>query len=80
MLYMLEITICPSCGSDKIKKLKQDWKDKFEGQSYTVPDLEYWECPACGERLFDHNAMRKIEAYCPAFVKKRAKRKVSKAA
>ncbi len=77
---MLEITICPSCGSDKIKKLKQDWKDKFEGRTYTVPDLEYWECPACGERLFDYDAMRKIEAYSPAFAKKRAKRKVSKAA
>ncbi len=77
---MLEITICPTCGSNKIKKLRQDWKDEFKGQAYIVPDLEFWECPACGERLFDHNAMRKIEAYSPAFARKRSKRKVSKAA
>ena len=31
-----------------------------------VPRLSFWECPKCGERLFDHAAMEKIEADRPA--------------
>jgi YgiT-type zinc finger domain-containing protein len=77
---MLEITICPTCGSDKIKKVKRDHVGSFRGQEYVVPDLEFYECPNCGEKVYDAQAMRKIEAYSPAFAKKRAKRKVSKAA
>jgi hypothetical protein len=38
-----------------------------------VPNLEFEECPDCGERLFDHAAMQKIEAYSPAY-KHRASR------
>ena len=40
-----------------------------------VPNLEYYECPDCGERLFDHNAMQKIEAHSPAYAKLRAQKK-----
>jgi len=42
---------------------------EFRGQPYTVPDLEFYECPDCGERIYDREAMRKIEAYSPAFVR-----------
>jgi len=66
---MIRITICPSCGSDKIKKVRQDWTGKFQGQVYTVPTLEFYECPDCGERIYDRQAMRRIEAYSPAFAK-----------
>jgi YgiT-type zinc finger domain-containing protein len=68
---MITITICPTCGSKKIKKIRRDWTDEFQGQTYTVPDLEYHECPDCGERVYDPQAMRKIEAYSPAFAKRR---------
>jgi YgiT-type zinc finger domain-containing protein len=70
---MISITICPSCGSGKITKIQQDWTDEFQGQSYTVPSLEFYECPECGERLYDREAMRKIEAYSPAFARARGK-------
>jgi hypothetical protein len=33
------------------------------------------ECPDCGERLFDHDAMRKIETYSPAYTKQRVTEK-----
>jgi len=33
-----------------------------------VPNLEFYECAKCGERVYDREAMRKIEAYSPAFV------------
>ena len=38
---MLRITICPSCGSDRINPVCRDWTGKFRGQSYTVPKLEF---------------------------------------
>jgi YgiT-type zinc finger domain-containing protein len=76
---MITITICPTCGSDKIKKVQRDWTDEFQGQSYTVPALEFWECPNCGERIYDREAMRRIEACSPAFAKPRTPRAKAKA-
>ena len=67
---MIQITICPSCGSDRIKRVQQDWTSKFQSQSYAVPSLEFYECPDCGERIYDRQAMRRIEAYSPAFARR----------
>ena len=64
---MKKITTCLSCGSGKIKKVKKNWKGKFQGQKYTVPSLEYHECPSCGEKVYDREAMRKIESHSPVF-------------
>ena len=66
---MVEITLCPSCGSKKIKRLRCDWTGEFQGQSYTVPDLEFYDCPDCGEKVYDREAMRRIQAQSPAFAK-----------
>jgi YgiT-type zinc finger domain-containing protein len=63
----MEINICPSCGSRRIAKLRRDWDGDFEGKRYVVRDLEYYECPVCGEQVFDREEMRKIEARSPAF-------------
>lgn len=64
---MVKITICPSCGSSRIKGVRQNWTGEFQGQSYTVPNLEFYECGDCGEKIYDREAMRKIEAHSPAF-------------
>jgi len=69
---MKKITTCPSCGSKKIKKVKKNWKGELQGQKYTVPGLEYHECPNCGEKVYDREAMRKIESHSPAFAKEHA--------
>jgi len=74
---MLKITICPTCGSDKIKRVKRDLSRIVKGMAYTVPALDFYECPNCGEKLFEREAMRKIEAYSPAFAKARRKKKVA---
>ena len=63
---MLEITVCPVCGGN-IKKVKEDWVGKYKGQGYVVPDLEYYICEKCGERIYPREAIRKIEAYSPAY-------------
>jgi hypothetical protein len=36
--------------------------------------LEYYECPSCGEKIYDREAMQKIKAYSHAFSKKVRKR------
>jgi YgiT-type zinc finger domain-containing protein len=69
---MIRITVCPTCGGSNIKKTRQDWTGEFRGQPYTVPDLEFYECPDCGERIYDREAMRNIESCSPAFVRVRA--------
>lgn len=68
----MKITTCPSCGSKKIKKVRRNWTGESQGQTYTVPELEFHECPKCGEKIYDRDAMRKIEAHSPAFVKTHA--------
>jgi len=65
------ITICPNCGSDQIRRVRRSWTGQYRGQSYIVPMLEFYECPNCGERVYDRQAMRQIEACSPAFGKKR---------
>ena len=66
---MIPLTRCPSFGSPEIKRVQRNWKAQSSGESYTVTALDFHECPACGERVFDREAMRRIEAKSPAFVK-----------
>jgi YgiT-type zinc finger domain-containing protein len=64
---MKNLTICPTCGSDKIKKVRRNLQRSAKGIAYTVPLLEFHECPNCDEKVFDPEAMRKIESYSPTF-------------
>lgn len=70
----LEITVCPTCGSDKIAEVCRDVTKTVNGQTYTVPALEFFECPNCGEKIYDREAMRRIEAYSPSYSKKKLKK------
>ena len=72
---MFRITTCPSCSSPKIRKVRRNWTANFKGKRYTVPNLEYYECPNCGEKIYGRDAMRKIEAHSPAFQKTYPKRR-----
>ncbi len=67
MKEIVQITICPSCGSDRIKRVRRDWTGKVGKQEYIVPSLEFYECPDCGERIYDRYAMRRIESCSPAY-------------
>ena len=73
MKTTVQITHCPSCGSDKIKRVRRNWTGEYLGHVYTVPALEFYECPSCGERIYDRYAMRHIQAYSPAYTQKCAK-------
>ena len=70
MSTVVEINICPSCGSNKIKRIRRDWRGVFKDQPYTVRSLEFYECPACGEKIYDRQAMQKIETHSPAFAER----------
>ena len=72
---MLKIKTCPSCGRGEIKKVRRNWTAIYKGKAYTVPDLQYYECAECGERIYDRDAMREIEAYSPAFKRAHPERK-----
>ena len=65
----INITRCPTCGSDQIKQVCCDWAGAYHGQAYVVPALTFYECPVCGERVFEREAVAKIQAYSPAFAK-----------
>lgn len=67
---MIKITVCPTCGSGKIKKVRRNWTSKAQSKTYIVPNLEYYECPDCDEKVYDREAMQKIEAYSSVFAKK----------
>ena len=72
---MLRLTICPTCGSDKLKKVCRDLHNSVRGQSYFVPDLEFHECPDCQEHVYDLEAMRKIESYSPTYATRHPRKK-----
>ena len=63
----LHITTCPTCGSDRIQVVVRNLERKYQGRVYMVPDVTFYECPVCGEKVFDREAMLKIEAYSPAY-------------
>jgi YgiT-type zinc finger domain-containing protein len=67
------ISICPSCGSGKIKKVLGRISREYEGLKYSVPDVEYYECPDCGERIYGREAVRKIQSKSPAFQRNHAR-------
>jgi ribosomal protein L37AE/L43A len=70
----MNLKSCPTFGSRRIQKLRRDWESEFEGKPYKVQALEFYECPVCGEHVFDREAMRKIESASPAFSRPRLKR------
>ena len=65
----LQIKTCPTCGSDQIRRVERNVTRKYKEQTYLVPALEFYECPICGEKIYDSAAMRKIEAYSPVYRK-----------
>lgn len=61
------IQTCPTCGSDALEWVVKDVIRQYKGEAYTVPDLAFYECPQCGERVYDREAIQKIQAYSPAY-------------
>ena len=60
---MIDLKNCPTCGSDKIRKVRRTLTRGPAGRHYTVPQLAFHECPACGEQVYGPEAMEKIETF-----------------
>ena len=69
MSAILHIKTCPTCGSDKIKRVVRGVTRKYKGQTYIVPKVGFYDCPNCGGKVYDHEALLKIGAYSPAYRK-----------
>lgn len=65
----LQIKTCPTCGSEKIRRVVRDLVRSYKGQAYVVPRVEFYECSNCSEKVFVREAMLKIEAHSPAYHK-----------
>ncbi|CAG0993567.1 hypothetical protein GPROT1_03222 [Gammaproteobacteria bacterium] len=63
------VKICPTCGSDRIRRVVRDITRSYRGQTYTVPKVGIYVCPNFGEKVYDHAALLKIEAHSPAYSK-----------
>jgi len=50
------------CGTPRIKRVVRVIKGVRSGRAYSVPGVAVDACPDCGEVLFDHAAVQKIEA------------------
>jgi len=70
---MEKLTKCPTCGSERIKQVRRRWTGVFKGQRYVVPNVRFYECPDCGETVFDPDAVDKIEAHRPALPRARSR-------
>jgi len=66
---MLKLTKCPKCASVRIKLVTRDVVREFEGRKYKVKRVAFHECPACDERVYGPESLRKMEAALPAFEK-----------
>jgi YgiT-type zinc finger domain-containing protein len=60
---MLKITTCPTCGSKRIRRVVRTIRGARTGKAFTVAIVSVEECPVCGEMLFDHAALQKIEEH-----------------
>ena len=64
---MVRLSRCPACGSSRIGRVRRELKRRRQGRTYKVPQVEFWECCDCGERAYDREAIRKIQAHSRAF-------------
>ena len=63
----VQLKSCPTCGSGSIQRVVRDVTRKYRGHTYTVPALEFYDCPSCGEKIYYREAMVKIESHSPAY-------------
>ena len=65
MKAVIKISRCPTCGSKNINRVRRDVTMELRGEEYTVPALEFEECPDCGEKVYDREAMRTKRGQAP---------------
>jgi YgiT-type zinc finger domain-containing protein len=73
----IKLSVCPNCGSKQVKKVRKTVSGTRQGKRYSVPAVEFYECPDCGERIYDPTAMRQLEQRSQAGLKNRSVKRIA---
>ena len=60
---MTKIVQCPSCGNRGLKNVCRSVRRVIDGREVVVPKVRFQECPDCGEKIYDAEAMRQLESH-----------------
>jgi YgiT-type zinc finger domain-containing protein len=73
----LKLSVCPTCGKKNLKRVRKTVSGTRQGKRYSVPGVEFYECPDCGEQIYDPTAMRQIEQRSHAGVRNRSVKRIA---
>ena len=73
----LKLSVCPTCGEKNLKKVRRTVSGTRQGKRYSVPGVEFYECPDCGEKIYDPAAMRRIEQGSGVVVRQRSQKRIA---
>ena len=73
----IKLTVCPNCYSKNLKKVRRTVSGTRQGKRYSVPGVEFYECPDCDERIYDPTAIQQIEQGSRAGVRNRSVKKIA---
>ena len=73
----LKLTFCLNCYSKNLKKVRRTVSRTRQGKRYSVPGVEFYECPDCGEHMYDPVAVRQIEKGAGIGVRNRSEKRIS---
>jgi YgiT-type zinc finger domain-containing protein len=59
----MRILTCPSCERKALQAVTETVSFVVRGRKMAFPDVPHWRCNACGERLFDRESHRVMEAH-----------------
>ena len=59
----LKLSVCPNCGKKNLKKVRKTVSGTRQGKPYSAPAVEFYECPGCGEQIYDPAAIQRIEQH-----------------
>ncbi len=61
-MSMPRLKTCPICSHRKLQSVRRGrYTTRRGGRTVVVRDVDYQECPQCGEKFFDDGTMARIE-------------------
>ena len=73
----LKFSVCPNCGKKDLKKVRKAVTGRRQGKQYSAPAVEFYECPDCGERIYDPAAIRQIEQHSQISIRHKPARRIA---
>ncbi len=64
----MKLKKCPRCDSKRIREETGEVRRTICGKKMVIPNVTYWHCLSCKEKIFPALALRKMEE----FLKQRA--------